>query len=190
MKKYWIIFLFYLLKNCSFGQKKDSCNYIPWKETIKLNWGNFKGKYDHSSNINIPTAAITNCILSMTKDKKVLVLFDQLKSSFDDQKFINDSLLLSHEQLHFDILEYFARKIRKEHAKYDDADEIIPDEKYHNIFHHYFNESELFQTLYDNETEHGSIKEKQEEWIYKVKILLDELKDYTLNDISIEDYCP
>ena len=88
-----------------------------------------------------------------------------------------DSLILKHEQLHFDIAEVFARKLRekiKNHNK-----EFFDLESYNKeidlIYQRYF----LYQERYDRETKHSLNIDKQNEWEEKINLNLLSSTSYT-----------
>ena len=91
---------------------------ISWSPDIKLGWNDFRGKVPQ----NARAAAITASGISyqfstrgtgdmVELDYRVSTFFYPYKSWY--QPHLCDSLILSHEQLHFDISELFARKMRK-----------------------------------------------------------------------------
>ncbi|MEJ6981581.1 hypothetical protein WG906_14030 [Pedobacter sp. P351] len=82
-----------------------------------------------------------------------------------------DDYTLEHEQLHFDITELFARKIRK---VIQQKGPMFPRDA-QKLFTIYLEELEAWQDTFDNETEHGIKTEEQLRW----KILLsNQLKEF------------
>jgi hypothetical protein len=97
----------------------------------------------------------------------------------------HDSILLAHEQGHFDISEIYARMLRKKTIelinKYSSLDSI----------QYYINslfESIDIDDVYDTETNHGTITTENERWKNKIDKMLDSLKDYDkpIGTISIK----
>jgi len=93
---------------------------ITWTENQKLHWGNFEGEPEYDTDaVAITASGITYGYTSKTysnSDKidyttKVFAQFYPEKSWYLKER-VNDTVL-GHEQLHFDITELHARKLRK-----------------------------------------------------------------------------
>lgn len=141
-------------------------NKILWSATKKLTWDDFKGIADTTdaftgamtySEIKIDESHLENKIPVY----KIGCYFIKNKS----WRITNDAYSLSHEQLHFDIAELFARKMRK---AYDSLNKkrIVNVEPYENIFNLYGNRLEKYQNLYDNEVYFN--EKKQAYWGNKI----------------------
>ena len=158
--------------NC-FGQvvDKDSSNQnkdtiVIWSKNKKLMWCDFKG-VEKDKNINGATSSTGIMMLPyMNKDKKysykVLACFYKNTSSTNTN---SSNYILNHEQLHFDITELFARKIRQEikiqELKSSYVDHISIYRKSHKEYRRY-------QNLYDIETNHSTNFENQKKWDFKI----------------------
>lgn len=144
---------------------------ITWETSKKLTWNDFEGKTDSinfgkaktSYRIRITPENVTvdeNDNIQGYENMTVQAEFDK-KHSWSLAKF--DTVVLAHEQLHFDIAELFARKIRKQFYK-----NIIAKEKtYERFWADYkklWNECSKFQRKFDNETNHGRNKEQNRFW--------------------------
>ena len=70
--------------------------------------------------------------------------------------------ILSHEQLHFDISELFARKMRSKIKVFRFTSEVKAEMK--GIYEEILRELRDFQTKYDDETNYSRDVEKQNEW--------------------------
>ena len=104
---------------------------------------------------------------------KVKAVFNRYKSwTLDTTKYI-----LAHEQLHFDIGELYARKLRKAikvlSKKYEMADKYVQ-----SVIDKLLAERTLRDDNYDHDTIHGLIKESQHEWAKKIYGELEQLKEY------------
>jgi hypothetical protein len=156
---------------------------IEWSENRKLTWSDFKGK-TNSKNLN--TSAETSCKLSLksnsvnlfNKAKLTVTNFFVCNSSWVLPKVKNSSLLLEHEQLHFDLNEIYARQLRKK----------IVEEKfsYFNLIkesNKIYEEISLLcskrQELFDAETKHGTENITQKKWEKDIKTELKELEAYS-----------
>lgn len=121
--KYTYIFLFQLIPLITFCQVNN--NQIIWSIDYKLKWSDFRIK-DSMDHLKHDIAAETNYRIDCGKIHgeddtliyQVCTLF--LKNeSFCDLKYLKSDTVfmrkaLMHEQIHFDIAEVFARKLRKD----------------------------------------------------------------------------
>lgn len=82
---------------------------------------------------------------------------------------------MAHEQLHFDISELFARKIRKSFDSLRYKKDINLD-IYLEIYKSNVSKCEKFQYLYDHKVSNNN--KNQQEWIEKVGAELLRMKDY------------
>ncbi|MFD2161503.1 hypothetical protein ACFSJU_03810 [Paradesertivirga mongoliensis] len=163
--------LFILISNASFSQA------ILWKENFKLDWKNFKGPTEDQD-----VAAVTHCGIRVKPTVKVLVKGKATYTAFAeftcDSSFYFpqkvDSLVLAHEQLHFDIAELFARKLRQ---RFTDRGFITPVEA-RNLFNKLHKEYFDFQSRIEEETSHGTKLEEEKKWEQFVSNAIRELNKY------------
>ena len=170
---------FFLLFSCFLSAQK-----MEWSNYRKLNWSNFKAPQNFKSSAD-NSAAYTYCGISyhVTKSSlpngnvtvRVAAIFFEEKSWKKNEN--PGDYLLKHEQLHFDIAEVFARKIRKmvkeKIRNSQDFDRYFQKE-YQSIYSEY----QQFQNAYDRDTKHSIIPEKQEAYNRMVSQMLWELSDY------------
>jgi predicted secreted Zn-dependent protease len=82
-----------------------------------------------------------------------------------------------HEQLHFDIAELSARKLRKKLSELK-----LTRERYAKQIQTAYDEvieaGEAMQKAYDEETAHGLLRDEQERWAAEVKREMDALKSF------------
>lgn len=158
---------------------------IEWSTNRPLTWDDFHGKpikthfawalsdvsfgYEIEQKDNkvfVITKAIFNCKYSWVKEDK--------KSEH----------LLKHEQTHFDIIELYARKFRKELLS-----KTIKAKKFSDsllkLYNKYVDQIFKMQQHYDKETNLGMIKAKQEEWNKKIAAELKELEAFSSPLIEI-----
>lgn len=88
----------------------------------------------------------------------------------------SDSLVLLHEQKHFDITEIFARKLRKYLHEVVVTQKSIP--TISNEIRKIINEQQSYQKRYDSETNHSINIEAQITWNLKVDMELTNLNAY------------
>jgi hypothetical protein len=189
-----ILFISLLIsfKNCYSQNQKyfENDTIIIWNENSKLKWTDFKGsevlknhlldRAGTSYGLYIyPRKFLSNEYLKLN----VIALFYK-QSSWSIEY---SSELLKHEQLHFDIAEIYARKLRRcfalmKKSGIKDAFEYI------NLFTEFEDKCKNYQDLYDLETDHGKNTIKQLEWENKIIYDLNSLKEYkssmTLEDIK------
>lgn len=92
--------------------------------------------------------------------------------------------LLRHEQLHFDITEYFRRLYYKRvaEARYSPANiNVLMRNIYQNIIY----ESQVMQEDYDVQTNHSLDADQQAAWQQKVADLLDGLRAYDIQELRL-----
>jgi len=173
--KYLICILLFSCVTPVFAQDSDSLIY--WKEDRKLSWQDFKYRDDFEGfgkAIILPKIMLSYIIEDDLVSIDVKACMVKGKSSTSDT--VSEGLL-KHEQIHFDIGEYYARKIRSSEDElnelYDITIEYVDD--YLNSLLDEYNE---FQTIYDYETAHGSDDKMQEKWNHRVDSLLNDLKEY------------
>jgi hypothetical protein len=172
MKHIYLLILF-ISSSLSFSQKKD----IKWLENSRLTWQNFKGIPEEKSEGKakttyqieiVPANVQIDEFGNIINYKKIhtIALFKTEKSWSKEKK--EDSYLLKHEQLHFDIAELFCRKINLKFRELQ-SNNIKNFDTYQNAYSSLWNECRKYQKEYDFETYHGFFKDTNNEWILKIK---------------------
>ena len=166
-KKYYLLSAFII---CSF-QADDSL--ITWTINRKLSWDDFQGKAVASN----PADALTYTdIKTQARSDENGIVYVTVTNFFDKKlswsKNKNSTALLSHEQLHFDITEYYTRVLRTKLNSIATA-EAIKSGKFNKESSRILNDWQQFQQKYDKETNHGTISSKQKEWEDSVHSLLE-----------------
>lgn len=157
-------------------QDYDPSRFIEWNEFYKLSWDNFESKVSDDTFGDAGTAVkiiAKPYYVGKRIDYNVFPLFDRQKSWV----FEKDPALLAHEQLHFDIAELYARKIRKKVAALQSQNNKDLSH-YNNEINKLLNESNEMDLRYDMETLHGGITVKQSEWRNKISQELKALEAY------------
>ena len=165
----------------SFRQSSET-KYLFWKPEVKLKWTDFQGHVKPEDD----DAASASYIGFFHKIKKC----QHPDSIFvDSRAFFNKSSswvkipvltpsLLSHEQLHFDLAELYARKFRKsmQRAKIKMGTLILcVDSNYK----YYSAKADSIHFRYDVETNHGLNNTNQFQWEEKVKNEMSEMALYS-----------
>ena len=160
------------------GQKlpeKENDTIIVWSKNRKLNWNDFQ-KAVHKETKGAQSDIGINVLSIPTKNNPynyvVISYFYKLRSSVTSRK----PQILKHEQLHFDIAELFARKMRtkikqlnKEKFDLDKYNKSIDD-----IYQKYF----LYQEIFDKEAGHSVLIENQHYWEKKIARELKEMESF------------
>lgn len=157
-------------------QNYDPDRFIEWNEFYKLSWDNFERKVSDDTFGDAGTAVkiiAKPYYVGKRIEYNVFPLFDRQKSWV----FEKDSDLLAHEQLHFDIAELYARKIRKKVAALQSQNNKDLSH-YNNEINKLLTESNEIDLRYDMETLHGGITVKQSEWRNKINQELKALEAY------------
>lgn len=147
-----------------FSQKEE---VIPWSADRKLSWSDFKGKPFKTAWAAATTASGISYEFStsgtgdaMNLEIKVVTYFYPDKSWYRPE-LCND-VILSHEQLHFDISELYARKMQKILRETTFTRNIKS--KIKTIFKQINRELSQLQNRYDHETDFSRNLEKQLFW--------------------------
>lgn len=149
---------------------------LEWREYRKLSWEDFQGKPGENAAGDAGTSVQIKAKPYLIKNKvryDVSVFFNKDKSWKRDQS----PELLAHEQLHFDLAEVFARKIRKKITELNKQD-VSNVKAYNQAIQQLLEESNEADRQYDIETLHGALDQKQAEWAEKIKRELVALKAY------------
>lgn len=164
-KRIIISVVFTLFGLISFSQEIEE-SYV-WDAHKKLTWNDFKGSIPPDA---IP-AATTASGISYTYSANFLHHEVQLDFEVNAFFYPNESwykpavcnnLILSHEQLHFDISELFARKMRKRLRETSFSDNVKAEIK--SIYNKTLKELSDFQDRYDWETNFSRNREQQLRW--------------------------
>lgn len=150
---------------CTFAQSESDTIY--WSPCYKLKWDDFRGTPDTSSQYSAVSRPGIKYYLSANEDSfNVRVVCFFIKSQSWSKLKSSDTLLM-HEQLHFDIAELFARKLRKVFAEYKfnyttvakDIDKLFLLNK---------QERSKMDNLYDKETDFSRNRKQQLLWNKKI----------------------
>jgi hypothetical protein len=149
---------------------------LSWNEFYKLRWVDFQGEPDERAKGDAGAAVQIKAKPFLVKKQikyDVVALFNRSKSWARGQS----PSLLAHEQLHFDIAELYARKIRKK-IKELAARDVNDIKIYNAAINELLLESNQIDLKYDLETLHGGLSKKQAAWSEKVSNGLAELDQY------------
>jgi len=172
------LILLFLIVFFSLTNTLDEEDIIVWNSNVNLSWSDFKGN-PRDDNRHV---AMSKCGIRMEQSAYTLpngkptysfyAFFVPSSSWYISEKVTTKTL--SHEQLHFDIAELYARKLRKQFSE----NEISPDIA-ERLFKVLYKEYRTTQELYDRETQNGTRQRVQKSWLLKVSSQLAHFKAYS-----------
>ena len=160
----------------STGSKKASVIY--WSDEHRLTWNDFKGQPQHT---DADFDALTASGIVDYKGCKEGKITYKVRAYFEpENSWVKDAAHtdyhLAHEQLHFDITELYARKLRKLLVQQDFR--CGEESRFENFVKANLESWYTEQKNYDIHTRHSMDTKKQEEWFYRIKIELTMLENY------------
>lgn len=158
----WIFFLPLFLTHV-YAQEEE----VLWRPELHLEWSDFKGEPRSSSRIAAVTASgISYTFNALEKDGYYEVDYTVNAYFYPNQSWYRpemcDEVILSHENLHFDITELFARKMRRIMADTQFTDNVRAEIK--TIYQQIIKELSAFQDRYDKETNFSRDRAAQMVW--------------------------
>lgn len=158
----------------------EESDIIVWSNDRKLIWEDFTGIPDTTeSHPILTTVAVTSSVIKFEYDtKNNMVIKYKLEPIFIKSKswtITNDIRVLAHEQLHFDITELYARKIRKAFDSLQSRKNYIED-SYLKVYNFNLLKKNELNYLYDYQS-YGN-PTNQNRWIKKIGAELIKLKEY------------
>ncbi len=143
----------------------DDMDRLEWSADHRLNWNDFLAEPPRRKNSNV--AAITSSVIQYKYACENGYLNFDIKSIFlRDESWVRDNArtsdYLQHEQLHFDITEVFARKLRNRlSGEQFRCNEVY---KFERIVNEQLAEWRKMQKRYDIETEFSLNYYQQDYW--------------------------
>ena len=156
----------------------NDSDILYWKDSKRLTWEDFAGKprFDYEG-----VSALTSSGIVHYKGCKEGKIIYKVRAYFEkNESWVKEEALtthhLIHEQLHFDITELFARKLRKalSEQKFRCGQEQAFDLFVSGYLENWRNE----QQNYDILSRHSMDNEVQKEWFYKVAMELSLLESF------------
>ena len=155
---------------------QNETDFIKWNADRKLVWNDFEAVPMK----NTDAAALTATHLGFSYNVINNKTYFTIECKFDKKKswgLSKTQWILDHEQGHFDIAEIFTRKLFKSVAAYQ-FNKISFQSDLDSLYKKIIREKELFQQLYDADTDHSRNKLKQEEWLKKIATDMNDLKSW------------
>ncbi|MBC7862358.1 MAG: hypothetical protein IAF38_05235 [Bacteroidia bacterium] len=149
---------------------------IVWSRNVKLTWKDFTGKVPEHAEHDAFTVYNIKVKTAPKADSAYITLFAWFdKKASWVKKGKNTDYLLSHEQFHFNIAEWFARKTRA-NLKSEKFTAKNINKRLGEIVNANHAEMEKTRANYDLETNHSQVKVKQDEWEKKITAQIELLK--------------
>ncbi|MEO5776395.1 MAG: hypothetical protein ABIQ27_05795 [Flavobacterium sp.] len=161
---------------------KPNNDTIVWSGKNRLTWDDFKGSPDNPKVYVKANTASGIYAKQIRVAGKVKIRKYKIQSYFmknNSWTKVHDEKVLKHEQLHFDITELYARKLRKSFDSLNTkgvTDKIV----YEKIYNSNFTKANEYQDVYDGEVYFNEIK--QQEWIDKIASEFQNFKMYELKE--------
>lgn len=166
VKLFFLVFFGFLM-HCSFGQEEE----ILWSSEHRLSWPDFKGTPPVGDRAAAVTASgITYQFSTLESRNGVEIDFEVIAFYYPNKSWYRPEaaspLILSHEQLHFDISEMYARKMR--HILRTTRFTKNVKAEIRTIYKQIIKELSAFQDRYDEETNFSRNREQQLLWNQKI----------------------
>lgn len=175
----WSGLLFLLLGFSLLAQDIDK---IPWDKSRSLSWEDFKA----APKKHLSYKANTNSGLSFSWNTRessngMIFNYEVVSNFYPNQSWVKEieevEYLLAHEQLHFDITELHARKLRKA------LESFMPGSKMKKELNDIYSEIEQqrrqMQNQFDKETNHSIKKAAEYKWRKFIEKELNKLSEYS-----------
>jgi len=151
--------------------KLQAQDEITWTSNQKLKWSDFKGDMPAGSSAAATTASgISYDFSTFYKNDKLKTNFKVSTFFYPSKSWYNSNFasewILAHEQLHFDITELYARKMREELRTFKFTKNVKAEVR--EIYKKTLRQLNDFQNKYDGETDYSRKKLVQERWIMEI----------------------
>ena len=160
------------------GTSTETPDIIYWDTDRRLSWSDFEGtpRYDYESISALTSSGIVH-YKGCKNDKiiyKVRAYFEKKESWVKEEARTKHHL--THEQLHFDITELYARKLRK--ALADRQFSCGEEEEFEEFVSNFLENWQYDQRAFDIHTRHSLDKIRQREWFFRVGMEMSVFNDY------------
>ncbi|MGB5190447.1 DUF922 domain-containing protein [Robiginitalea sp.] len=160
-----------------FALQAEEADAFPWESGSQLRWEDFRGVPPEDKTVAATTASGISYSFRTrgisgenTLDYEVIAYFYPEKSWYHPE--LCDAGVLMHEQLHFDISELYARKMRRILSERSFSGNIRGEVR--QIFSKINKELSAFQDKYDLETDFSRNREAQLRWNQRIAAKLKE----------------
>ena len=186
MRFYFFILLLVSCTNTSFKQD-DGEDVIVWQKNHRLTWNDYKGKPQH--NRFAAASTVYSMHRHIYKDANGNIMAS-IKAHFYPQdswkgSYLDDALL-AHEQKHFDIVELYARKLRKQLMEIKVRNEEDAQQKMDSLHKIIDDEMDAYQDKYDKESDYSMAHDEQAAWIKQIDAAIDSLSAYQNTEVKFK----
>ena len=158
---------------------KGEEDVLTWSNNRKLSWDDYKGKPQKRF-------AAASTVYSLGREvyddgaviKARITAYFYCQDSWKKDDWISDEVL-AHEQRHFDIVELFARRLRKQLGGMVFLNLKDAEKKVESMYQIVSKEMDLYQDKYDTESDGSMNGDGQRKWNKKIAEELSELEDHT-----------
>jgi len=174
--------LFFLTIILGFSININAQNTIKWSKDRKLVWSDFKATPDEdiigyaltSYKIDILPIDIKVDSKNNIKNYQSLTV---IANFYTNHSWVHkkSDYLLTHEQLHFDIVGLYAQKIQIEFELLK-KQKVANFDTYSDIYDKLWSECRKIQKTFDKESNHGQLVDKNTEWINNIAVKLKKLE--------------
>ena len=175
-----LVFVIFISHFSSDLRSQNSDSIKCWSNEDKLKWSDFKGKIPDNEDSSYLSAGTGYRLIAVPFKKNDLLSYN-IKLVFRKyESWTTDTAkyLLAHEQLHFNIAELYARKLRKAIQDVSKINRNPTEEVFKTVIQKLYLKNSDMQRKYDEETIHGIITESQIEWEKKISLELKKLEKY------------
>ena len=162
------------------GFSQEIQESIPWSESFRLSWDDFRGTIPPDASAAATTAS------GISYNYSANLMFNEVTLDFEVNAFfypqeswyrpaVCDSIVLSHEQLHFDITELYARRMRKKLREATFSNNVKAEIR--DIYNRTIKELSTLQERYDWETDFSRNREAQLRWERQIAEALELVKE-------------
>ncbi|WP_434035765.1 DUF922 domain-containing protein [Formosa sp. 4Alg 33] len=185
---YYIISLIFIttMSTSGFAQtfkkvEKETDDAIIWTKDRRLKLTDFQAEVDTTTSKKALTGA--NIIIVPNSYKNGIYTYQVFAKFHKDLSWINttSAYILNHEQLHFDIAELYARKMRRDIQKIKKTTGKVLQSDYRRIHKSLFRSYIYFQKQYDTQTQYSTDQEEQQRWNIIVADDLKKLENFSLD---------
>jgi hypothetical protein len=159
---------------------------IVWSKDRKLTWDDYKGKPQRRFAAASTVYSLgRKVLLEDNKPVARIQAYFYCNDSWRNINWISESVL-AHEQKHFDIVELFCRKIRKQITEMTFNDFKDAEVKVDSLYEVYNKEMDVYQDKYDDESNGSMDAEGQRKWVAKINSEMKALENYENSFVKLK----
>lgn len=161
-----------------FSTSSTSTNMIYWSEDYQLTWDDFQAAPDYEK--RNASALSASGIVHSKGCKNGQIIYEVLSYFEKNESWVKEEARtdyhLKHEQIHFDITELYARKLREALSK--EKFRCGQEAEFENFVSQFITNWHQAQHNYDASSQHSMDKAAQAEWNKQVEIELENLEAF------------